>query len=297
MKLNALLLLLLISLFLSGQSDFHFADSTAQWNFLHFQYYFLPSGHTYNNIIYTVEKDTTILSYQYQKIYSSQGIYSPSFLRQDTTGKVYVIPPNRNQEYNIYDFSKVAGDTFSIEDAELLTALYLSVKVDSVNYILLGGTLRKRMYVTLQNWSPDIWVEGIGSLYSNFLTPGIQWDWLDGEGRKLLCFFENKVRLYHKDNYPDTCFYNPTILSMDEPHNSSANDLLPVGHNRWRVSSAVNEAAIIFELMDLSGKIVHHQIITDTSMLIELHLLAGGLYIYRLSHATGHTDTGRLLLH
>ncbi|MBK7148141.1 MAG: hypothetical protein IPH78_04775 [Bacteroidetes bacterium] len=258
---------------------------------------FQPSGYVYNNITYNVEKDTLIPPYHYQKIYSSSGTYSPSFLRKDSIENVYVIPPNRNKEYHIYDFSKVAGDTFSINDAEFPAAPDLSVKVDSVNYILLGGTLRKRMYVTLQNWSPDIWIEGIGSLYSNFLTPGIQWDWLDGPGRKLLCFFESETRLYHNESYPDTCFYNPAVVSISELDKFRDLILMPVSSKVCLLSGPTLESeTVYFQAIDLAGKIIYHQSISEQAACIDLSHLVAGLYMYSIHNAAGRFKTGRLLL-
>lgn len=282
---------------LFSQSAYRFADSTAQWNFLHFQYYFLPSGYSYSNIEFVVEKDTIIPPFQYQKISSVSAIPSPSFIRQDSTHKVYVIPPNRNGEYNIYDFSRASGDTFFIEDAWIPNASDLSVRVDSVDNVLLGNKLRKRMYVTLQNWSPDIWIEGIGSLYSSFLSPGVQWDWLDGEGRKLLCYFENDLRLYHNDDYPDTCYYNPTVISVEESDGLNLAHLLPMDRNLWSIAiTTTSEINIYFELVDLSGKVMFHQRCAGASPVIDLNHLAKGLYLYQLKSNSGQSKAGKILI-
>src|SRR4051812_47225617 len=86
-----------------SQSDFRFADSTAQWNVL---------GTTsawclclnYGTEHFAVAGDTVIGNKQFQNLQTA-------FIRKDSTGKVYKHNSHDTIEYLIYDFSKQAGDT------------------------------------------------------------------------------------------------------------------------------------------------------------------------------------------
>src|SRR5688572_7461658 len=132
--------LLLACIFLSfkgfSQTNFRFADSTAQWNVLYTSTGGTTAPGTKQTIVYTVQKDTVISGKSYQRI-------DDRFTRRDSTGVVYQISNLDTNEYVLYDFSKQGGD--SIRNMGFLCCEILCV-VDSVDSVFIGHN-RKRMFV------------------------------------------------------------------------------------------------------------------------------------------------------
>jgi hypothetical protein len=188
---------------MSAQNDFRFADSTAQWNVLYTSLGVSLPSYSAQTRIFVVKGDT---SNQYQII---GRVNSPNNyrLRKDSSGKVYVIPPNNSTEHLLYDFGTNVGDTISVYHS-----FFPDVKciIDSIDTIVLGK-VRKRIKLQCGElhfggfYYPDIWIEGIGSVLNEFLSPGVSPGIVDGPNAELLCFFENDTLFFHNQNYAD-CF-------------------------------------------------------------------------------------------
>ena len=121
---------------INAQNDFRFADSTANWNICVTQ--FMDGGPTFWADVYQakyyVSKDTSFNNFLYQKIQQEQHYFDFTFMRKDTTGKVFVFSDYLEKDLMMYDFNANVGDTvtiytissFSLKDS-------LMVRVDSIS--------------------------------------------------------------------------------------------------------------------------------------------------------------------
>ena len=191
MKKFLLSVFILLSIQLFSQTNFRFADSTAQWNVLRepFSCTAPPNSQCFETLITKFEKDTVINGRSYQKLSGNgYGQLSPYYFYKDSLQRVFRLI---DSNYLIYDFSKHAGDTIHGNDY----SVPITTLVDSVDTIFMVYP-RKRMFVNY--WGlKDIWIEGIGSIYTNFLYPGGSALLVDYGIDSLLCYSENNQVLYH----------------------------------------------------------------------------------------------------
>ena len=185
---------LFLTQLLPAQTDFRFADSTAQWNIL-------ISENSWSQSVNTAEvlviKDTIIDNLQYQAINVRMPLgafFAEEEFVRDTANKVYRRDNTDTIEHFIYDFGRQTGDTFYIDNG----TYPIYCHVDSVDTVILDKP-RKRMYISNCYYEPcsDVWIEGIGSIGSFFLFPDVGFAASDGPDFSLLCYFENNQLLYH----------------------------------------------------------------------------------------------------
>jgi len=286
-QLYFFILFISISLISTGQTDFRFADSTAQWNVLETWYGWCPCI-SYSTDVCTVGSDTSLNGVNYQTIlggtiFNNSGV---TFIREDSLGKVYRLSVNDPSEELIYDFSKQTGDTFSVGNG--YGGLAIVCHVDSVSFITMGNT-RKVLYITynMDNWKEDIWIEGIGSIYSHILYPGVDHTIVDGSSYSLLCYFENGTLMYH-----DTAFNNCVI---DTTIYLGINDILqqqaqlspnPVTQSQFTVTlSETPKPNTAFMLYDAVGRLVMREELNSINQIIYANGLTSGLYTYMITVA------------
>ena len=188
-------------------------------------------GFFYNKYSTPINKNDTIINAQlYVKTYDYTGFPNLDYLgayRSDSAGKTFYIPKDSLQEYLLFDFSKNTGDS-------IYNILYcdfppyfsqIDFYVDSVDNILIGPYLLKRMYLSnniffppTQYISPLIWIEKVGCAgggFFNNIPTGLGGKWLN-------CMSYNDTT-YYKQFYvfPDTAnFYVygncDTTVGVDE---------------------------------------------------------------------------------
>ncbi len=297
MKKYLLTTALLSILFLRGftQSDFRFADSTAQWNILEHQFGWFPIyPDLYTTYIYQAKKDTVVNGISYQAI-SGDGILY--LLRKDSLSRIYQYNTDTT-EYLLYDFGKQTDDTIHQLSHDWISG-YMAI-VDSVDSVYLGRW-RKRMYVGV-GWEGgfisayDVWIDGIGSISSHMLHPSSEQLVVDGPEWSLLCFFENASLLYHDDFY-DTCTYN-SPLSVNEVENNFWLNLSP---NPATTQIALQSekgfpSSTNFQLFDVTGQLVLQQSLTDKTNLIPVAPLSKGMYLYRIISPGHSSASGKLTI-
>ena len=297
MKNYLLTTALLSILFLRGftQSDFRFADSTAQWNILEHQFGWFPIyPDLYTTYIYQAKKDTVVNSISYQAI-SGDGILY--LLRKDSFSRIYQYYTDTS-EYFLYDFGKTTGDTIHQLNHTWIQA-YAAI-VDSVDSVYIGHW-RKRMYVTV-GWEGgfvignDVWIDGIGSVSSHLLHPSSEQLVVDGPEWSLLCYFENASLLYHDDFY-DTCTYN-SPLSVNEVENNFRLNLSPNPATTQITLQSENNfpSSATFQLFDVGGQLVLQQALIDKTNLISLAVLSKGMYLYRMISPGHPSASGKLAI-
>lgn len=303
MKIILSLFIFFWALQLSAQTDFRFADSTAQWNVQHTVHSFLTPVYTETEI-YTYCRDTVIESTSYQKICRSGynlAAYDPQFIRKDSLEHVYVRSYLEN-EIKIYDFRKSINDT--VYHSDLLLGI-----VDSADSVYLGKW-RKRMFIGYTYfWGsgegtkitfPFIWIDGIGATQENFLYPSITVTCEGCDSYSLLCYFENDQRLYHSNFFADSiCNYYENYLDVKEI-GSSKIDISP---NPVSMNGAITvqltetlPGETIFQLFDLTGRIILQKPLTEKLSRVELPNISKGMYLYNVVSDDGKMHLGKLVV-
>jgi hypothetical protein len=295
-QLHISIILLLLAACTFAQSH-RFADSTAQWNVLETQYGFCACI-TWQTYIYNVTGDTVLNNHAYQvinhNIFPLQNNYY-YYMRQDTAGKVYGLINADSAEYLIYDFSKQAGDSFSIS---LPSNWFSDIKVhiDSTANIF-DGLTRKTQYVTLTTTLGvlnDIFVEGIGSINGFFIAPGAEYTIYDAPDYNLLCFSEQGTVAYHNPYY-NTCTFDSTWLSINETLTKNTVQVYPnPTSNVVNVTLSNNYRQALFTLSDLTGRVVLQQPLTAGNTVVDITGISTGAYIYNITVSNQPAITGKL---
>ncbi len=294
MKTLLLAILIFTTASIFAQTNFRFADSTAQWNVLR-EIQQTGSEVTY---IFKANGDTIIDGKQYQNIlspedagyyYQHQGNIS---VRRDSIGRVYRRAASDTLDILIYDFSKNAGDTVILSRYNppwINSTFYL--KVTAVDTVYLLGIKRKRMF--LQD-SSQVWIDGIGDLHYYFLSPVGEWGINDVPTYTTLCFFENGQLLYHDANF-DTCVVNSiTGVAELEPNsikilpNPSSGSFITIQ------SDASFPTETKFQLFDIAGRMVLEKPLYDKIIRVELNGFSKGLYLYSIAANRQKISSGKL---
>lgn len=293
------LLLLIWCSLASAQTDFRFADSTAQWNVLESEYYFFGGGGQFT-FSYLVGNDSVVNGYSYQSILCMSGsglfLYQDSIMliRRDSLGRVYRRFHSDTSDMLIYDFSKGKGDTVVLLVPQLVYFGGLVCSVDSTDSIVIGHS-RKRMFITYSGsgWNSDVWIEGIGSTKSIWISPGWERGAVDGPSYSLLCFSESNILRYQADGF-NTCFVDTSWSSVE---NAS---VLPTKVYFTGESILVElESAglgMCFSLYDLTGRILLQKQLTEQTARVDVSNIARGVYVYSIQSAGQKIKTGKLMM-
>ncbi len=290
-------LLFLSIVFFKGfsQADFRFADSTAEWNVLETQWCMTAPCIYFNTYIFKEKGDTTIGSYQYQKIEYNNSVVD--FIRKDSTGKVF--HKDNSGEYLIYNFGATVGDTFTITINQWANSAIVTVL--SVDTIVMDKP-RKRMLCCVDFWSIGcmpkkfVCIDGIGDINSHFLMPGLDQSFTDGPSYELLCYFQNNNLTYH-DTLFDACRIDSTWHSIEKLSNSSFH-LSPNPTTTFVTIQSENNfpSSTYLQLFDLTGRMVLQKQLTGETPHVELTDLSRGMYLYRVCSKMQQFSTGKLAI-
>ena len=198
--------LVIISIFILGLSlnvksqNYHsFIGENKIWSELEFVW---EDTYTSN---YKIEGDTIISNNTYYMVYSCtndsllQDWNYQMLIREDSTKKVFGYNSFNQEEYILYNFSLIIGD--SIYTGGEIGDNPLYAFVEDVDSILIDGEFRKR--IIFEEWFNEFWIEGIGSSigpfrpFANLFVADIGWE--------LLCLEEDYNINYQNPNY-NACF-------------------------------------------------------------------------------------------
>lgn len=280
---------------LKAQTDFRFADSTAQWNVLTTTFLMMgPYDYYYSTQSYYVEKDTFFNNHAYQKIYPSNS--GRTFLRKDSVSRVYLFNTWDTAEYLLYDFSQQSSDTILLAVDKWRSGYCIVDSVDSVNIIY----PRKRMFVTyhFDASGPDIWIDGIGSLNSNFLGLSDGLVCCDGPGYSLLCFYEKDSLLFHDSSLTASCFLDSsTYNSVEQVNEKIAVRINPNPSSADYViiqSETSLPEQTNFQLFDVTGRMILQRPLFDKVSHVELDGVSKGLFLYAIASNGQKISSGKL---
>lgn len=305
MKSSLFLILILLSLFSSGQqqkasgSEFSLLDTTNLWSLLD-NYYAVhihpndPYSYTKSSW-YIIGTDTTINNISYKKLMKAMDAehekWSISgYLRQDAN-RVYSLEGAR--EILLYDFNLSVGSSM---ESELYPGRYFTSRLDSVREINLNSEIRKIYYLTeyLASYPEtrvnEIWIEGIGSVSDGLLRKtmfGITGE--NSHDYQLLCFQQNKVLIYQSKNYQN-CYYNIVVGTNDISISTDDFQIFPnPSFGQLTIANISGVTNSYFEIVNVIGETIkefHNQF--NSQIVIDLTAQKKGIYFLRLRNKNGY---------
>lgn len=260
MKNKCLLIILFLSTMQLSAQYVNIIDTNALWSVWDRKYY--------------IEGDTLINAINYSVVYEKSDpqlstTIKHSYIREDSASQRVFIH-SISKEYLLYDFSLNKGDTVTVHNFIGTTLI-----VDSVDYITLGGVLRKRMkmssYVGNTTWFDEYWIEGVGSnnglTYSGMFNSGIS----DITYPILVCYQLDGALLYEDSNFTNCSEPWPLDILED---NIAQVEIYPNPLNGIiNVQLPPNSHKAIVRIYNLNGALLLKQELTQNETRIDLEAL------------------------
>jgi hypothetical protein len=271
---------------LKAQTYFPFIENSKIWSVANIMYYFpIPNYRIITTHSYKFNGDT--LSYNgntYFYLYECNSDPSTGNWGYDLAGygyreenhKVYKSAYYDDFEEVIYDFSLTVGDSVYVDSIYYSPTYAHATIVDSV---LVGRSFRKR--IQFDN-PPEVWIEGIGSLYSPF-NP-IRWCMQMGAGSLLLCVSDSTGNLYMSPEY-NSCYLDTTMT--DRKENGSICSEVKIMSNPMHESCVINTGRnagefTSYNLYNSAGLLVQKGKIQNVEFTLQRNELPDGIYLLQL---------------
>jgi len=274
---------------LHGQKPLVSIDTTSQWNM--------------SQYVFALENDTIIQDKNFKKLieykdFEKSKILKTYFLREDTTGKVFL--SDTKEEIVIFDFSLTTGDSLILDflgDNSSYKKLF--IKVDSIGEIILSNNEEyQAQFVSICNYYKDklncdftysdVWVKGIGSLGWGIVYPPLFI--IGGSIPFQLCYLANNEVVYQSPDCSD-CFtfvsaelneVSPQLIKL-YPNKNGLLKLQPINGNKGE-----------FSLYLLDGKQIIKQRVNET--LTQFYVPKEGVLLYRFVTEKGEIQTGKVII-
>lgn len=283
MKLNLIVFLFLISTALSSQSYYKLVKEGAIWN-----HYITdsPVSPFQWSVIDSTAGDTIIGFHLYKKVYKkTQGFtFLDGAVREDTNQqKVYF--HDFVNELLLYDFTLKTGDTmFYSADATCCSYDYFKI-VDSVNVINISGKDRKRWYFTNyfgNVFMPDIWIEGIGSVYRYGLLNPFNPDVTAANSTPHFgCFSNDSITFINTQNCSGLCPCTSWTVDVKQIENDMLN-IYPNPANEFLILDLPTVKYDFAEFYNLKGELVFGTELVRGTNKININSLNNGFYFIKL---------------
>jgi hypothetical protein len=176
-------------------------------------------------------------------------------------------------EFVLYNFNLVAGDTVYFESMSPI--LYSDAIIDSVDQVLIGETLRTRLWVS-DDFMQPIWiVEGVGHQFGLF-EPIYQFE----NSSSLNCYWENGAPVLPNSSH---CGY------LSVANNSAANIQISPNPSTgiFRIETAQKSTIKIY---DLYGRLVLQDLLNGSSE-IDISSEPSGVYLIMVENEQGLSTT------
>ncbi|MFH1159416.1 MAG: T9SS type A sorting domain-containing protein [bacterium] len=248
-----------------------------------------PHGGATITTAYKFENDTIFNGESYYLVYecyldstlSNWSIYQNCFIREDTLGNVYKLV--NNVELMIYGFSLEVGD--SVFTGRQIAGQDVYAEVDTVDYVLINGDLRKR--IVFDAYFYEIWIEGIVSL-THILFPFSR---LTTFYFDLLCVNDSGNIIYQNAQFEDCYVYIVGITERD-------NHILKVkiSPNPLKDQSIVeiedpDPGKRQIHLVNSLGKIMRTITFYGNKCMVKKDGLSPGLYLVKLTSSNSYHCT------
>ena len=262
-----------------------FIENYKVWSVANILYYFpIPGYRTITTKSFQFMNDTTSWNGKtYEILYGTTanpelGNWYEDFWYgyREENRKVYKSEIYSDAEEFIYDFSLTVGDSVYVDSMYTYqTYAYVTV-VDSVK---INEMFRKRIQFDLP---PDVWIEGIGSLYDPF-NP-LHWFYMYGSGTELLCSTDTTGNLYMNPEY-NSCYLD-TIMTHRKEYGSVGNEVI-IRSNPMSESAVINTGTdktefTSYNLYNSAGLLVQEEKIQNIEFTLYRKNLPAGIYILQL---------------
>jgi hypothetical protein len=236
-------------------TNYKFSEDTIQYQ-----------GKTYYSLLSSFN-DSTMLNWEQEDTH----------YREDSN-KVFALSL-WGEESVLYDFNLNEGDSIIV--SEWINYAYVS-HVDSLS---ICGSYRKAIYLNCYPWNEpiDIWIEGIGSLYSTF-NP-LNFFFLSDNTYELICASDSSCQLYQNPKY-SSCFVSDTFYQASTSNITTCN-LFNVYPNPFSESCLVtineqqiNEVTVL--LFNSQGQVVSTEHAISTPFIFYRKDLPSGSYFMKL---------------
>jgi len=234
----------------------------------------------FSTVSYKLTGDSVINSVTYKKMYQSWeeipetwDLYG--FMREDANKKVWLKTEFVTQEFLMYDFSVLAGNTVTVGQDPV------ALLVDSITTVIISDTERQKFWFSCPDnqYYFETWIVGVGS------DKGIVWSGsalLVGGFHELLCMSNNGEQIYMNPKH-DFCYIN--TVKIDENIAESiqiypvpATDNLKINNlNSFEINS--------ISIIDFSGRSI--KVFEPNSGFIDLSTLISGIYFIKISYENG----------
>ena len=203
MKSVIIVLIILLTAQVSGQSYDPFPTDSATWSVQEYFHAWLPEPDGCIARHYGLSGDTIIDGKKFSKLFGNNlPLHTPyedtafnvqtavyvAAVREDSAKKIWIRQPGDTTDILYYDFALDSGDTFCFN--------YFGMgchPVISVDSILIDGNYRRQ--IIFQPFNSESWIEGIGST-----TGWFEWQLTGSWSWRLLCFSEYQQQLYGSSN-------------------------------------------------------------------------------------------------
>jgi len=251
--------------------------------------------HTYFS--YVIKGDTVIDDIKRSKLYYIPDIYIKDSLligyfhvidsivyyqiRNLYSGDSYgleLICDEYGSNYPLYDFSLKKGDTY------YQCGFPQKLEVTSIEYIEIGGKLRKKI---IFDW--DIWIEGMGSIKGFF--EGKYEPCICSSVIEYICFSVNDEVLYMNSNYSECAYSGYSIEQIK--HNN-----LTITPNPMKSYATIDSGDTLDLLLfyNINGVLVREQICNEMQIVIHKENLPQGIYFLKCFLKTGDMQTIKLII-
>jgi len=226
--------------------------------------------------------DSIVNGFSFKKVFSCNDELHTNIkfegLMRENEQKTYIIKPNSETEYLLYDFSLEEGTSFEYWDF-LYPIMAMNLFVKTIDFIEINGALKKRINLTgspTSDWIIDIWVEGMGSM-SGILHPCYK-IFTDGGVNSLLCFFQDDELIFKNSEY-SKCYYDNIEDLFQVSVKDIQQDLIRLYTNENNLLHIVNGNDIPFFIYDIQGRNIKSITPANDNVVFDLSNFPKGLYI------------------
>ena len=286
--------MVLFSLLSYGQTSSEFlVDTNKLWSNLFDTFTGGPPPYYKTTSYVKFSGDTVINSVNYKKVLSTTDSLQNNFIvggyiREDSTHKVFYYNPMSSTTRLLYDFNAEVGDSVDVG-----WYLPMPLVVDTIDSVFVYDRYLKRMVLSFQGMSGEIWIEGIGSLCGIF-NGGC--NFITGTRHELLCYFENDTLKYSNPDYP-YCYYN--TVGIDKHENDGIQvDLFPnpvTSFSTFNIYGYKNKECVL-EIFNATGQKTNNFLINDDKLIINRRDFSPGIYFYRLITPDGEFVNGKFVV-
>ncbi len=247
--------------------------------------------------------DTLINDTSYYKLLTTRDSLASvwldnGYIREDMQNRKVYYRLGDSLEVLLYDFSAKVGDTIKTYDFNCEKSS-VEIIVKNTNKVLLGGKLRKQMYVYVlspnsENYRGHAWIEGIGDI--NGLLRSTEYHCpTNSIPEYLLCFLQNEELIYKLPRYTyilDCFVWFSTDVNIEQFTNNSDISIYPNPVNDYLVLTSLNRTISLVEIFNVSGHKVYSQQHGNT---IDVSSFSKGMYLLKVCDSSGQVSTFKVI--